>query len=229
MTAFEFTDKNPKFFYDPGEFSFLQPLLSNFEIIRSELLSLISQGKEKQWLRTFPDYVQSENYKAWKVFSFIFFNMKLPQNAALCPETAKLVYSIPEILSCDYSYLDPATHVLPHKGYSRMVLRCHLPLIVPDEKLCAIRVGNETRHWKEGELMIFDDSYEHEAWNKTDRKRVVLMFDIPNPLWGYTAYEISKYKIENMDDPFLLSMAPKEEWVRGFHKGLFPLESFSDQ
>lgn len=227
MTEFEFTDKNPKFFYDPRDFSFLNPLLSGFDLIKKELIELIAEGKEQQWLRTFPDYVKSDEYKAWKVFSFVFFNMRLPQNAKLCPRTAQLVYSIPEILSCDYSYLNPSTHVLPHKGYSRMVLRCHLPLIVPDEKLCALRVGNETRHWKEGELLIFDDSFEHEAWNKSDEKRVVLMFDIPNPLWGYSAYEISKYKIENLDDPFLLSLASKEEWLKNFKNGMFPLESFS--
>jgi beta-hydroxylase len=228
MSDSKFTNKNPKFFYDTAQFSYLNPLINNFGVIRKELENLISEGKENQWLRTFPNYVESETHKAWKVFSFIFFNMKLPNNAALCPQTAELVYSIPEILSCDYSYMNPHTHVMPHKGYSRMVLRCHLPLIVPDEELCALRVGNEIKHWKEGELIIFDDSFEHEAWNKSDGKRVVLMFDIPNPLWGYTAHEISKYKIDNIDDPFLLSMAPKEEWIKGFEKGIFPLESFTE-
>ena len=228
MTDFKFTDKNPKFFYDPSDFSFLDPLVSSFAAIRQELLDLIEMGPEDQWMNTFPHYVKSEKYKAWKVFSFIFFNMKLPRNARICPKTAALIYSIPEILSCDYSYLNEHTHVQPHKGYSRMVLRCHLPLIVPDEKLCGLRVGDQIRHWKEGELMIFDDSFEHEAWNKTDKKRVVLMFDIPNPLWGYTAYEISRYKIENIDDPFLLAMASKSEWIRSFEKGIFPLETFSE-
>ena len=107
-----------------------------------------------------------------------------------------------------------------------MVLRCHLPLIVPAGNKCAIRVGDETREWKEGELMIFDDSFEHEAWNRSDEMRVVLMFDIPNPLWGYTARQISKYKIENMDDPFLLSLVPKEKWMEAFAKGEFPLRAF---
>lgn len=103
-----------------------------------------------------------------------------------------------------------------------MVLRCHLPLIIPNEELCAIRVGDEVRHWKEGELMIFDDSFEHEAWNKSDEDRIVLMFDIPNPLWGYSAYEISKYKMENVDDPFLLSLTGKENWIKLFNHGRIP-------
>ena len=76
--------------------------------------------------------------------------------------------------------------------------------------------------------MIFDDSFNHEAWNNSTSHRVVLMFDIPNPLWGYTAHEISKYKIENMDDPFLLNMVNKETWMKSFEAGVFPLDSFTD-
>ncbi len=228
MDQVEFTKKNPKLFYEAADFNFLKPITDNFSVFKSELLNLIDHNKEDQWLKTFPDYVKSEKTKAWKVFSFIFFYMKFPQHARLCPKTAEIIYSIPQILSCDYSYLKPNSHILPHKGYTKMVLRCHLPLIVPNEAHCGIRVGNITKHWKEGELMIFDDSFEHEAWNKTSDHRVVLMFDIPNPLWGYSAYEISKYKIDHIDDPFLLSMADKETWKKSFENKLFPLEHFSD-
>lgn len=225
MSKHALTDKNPRFFYDAKDFPFLDPLVKNVSVIKDELLHLIGKNKEQQWLETFPDYVASDTKKAWKVFSFIFFGMKFPENAKLSPETAKLIYSIPDIISCDYSYLKPHTHILPHKGYTRMVLRCHLPLIVPEGD-CAIRIGDETRKWEEGKLMVFDDSFDHEAWNKTDAPRAVLMFDIPNPLWGYTAQQISKYKIENLDDPFLLSLVPKQEWQEAFAKGEFPLKTF---
>jgi aspartyl/asparaginyl beta-hydroxylase (cupin superfamily) len=227
VSAHQITDKNPKFFYDTKGFPFLNILSKNFDVIKSELLSLIEKDKENLWLETFPDYVSSENKKAWKVFSFIFFSMKFPDNAAICPKTAKLIYSIPEIISCDYSFLKPNSHIRPHKGYTRMVLRCHLPLIVPPRNKCSIRVGDEIKDWEEGKLIIFDDSFEHEAWNRSDQNRAVLMFDIPNPLWGYSAYEISKYKIENIDDPFLLSMVTKEKWQEAFKKGEFPLNSFN--
>ena len=85
--------------------------------------------------------------------------MKNPVHRTLCPNTTRLIDQIPELISCDFSYMEPHTHILPHKGYSRMVLRCHLPLIVPEANKCAIRVGNETRHWEEGKLLIFDDSF----------------------------------------------------------------------
>ena len=226
MSEFQLTDKNPKFFYETEKFDFLKPLVQNFATIKNELLNLIESNSEEFWLRTFPDYVSSGKKKAWKVFSFIFFNMKFPTHAKLCPKTAEILYSIPEIISCDYSFLEANTHILPHKGYSKMVLRCHLPIIVPNEELCSIRVGNEIRHWKEGELLIFDDSFDHEAWNKSDEKRVVLMFDIPNPLWEYSGEEISRYKIKHIDDPFLLSMADYDIWQESYKNKIFPLEKF---
>jgi aspartyl/asparaginyl beta-hydroxylase (cupin superfamily) len=220
------TEKNPRFFYDPADFPFLAPVSEHFGEMREELLDLLHLNKEDQWLRTFPSYVRADKARAWKVFSFVFFSMKIPSNAALCPRTAKLIYSIPEIISCDFSYLSPRTNILPHKGYSKMILRCHLPLIVPKGD-CALRVGNETRQWKEGELMIFDDSFEHEAWNNSNEERIVLMFDIPNPRWEYSAHEISKYKIEHIDDPFLLSLADRAQWLEAFKKGIVPLSDFS--
>ena len=223
----EFTYKNPSFFYDTSVFKQLLFLEENFSLIREELIQLISSDSEQEWLRTFPDYVKAETDKAWKVFSFLFFSMKNPVHRTLCPKTTRLIDQIPDLISCDFSYMEPHTHILPHKGYSRMVLRCHLPLIVPEKNTCAIRVGNETRNWEEGKLLIFDDSFEHEAWNRSNERRVVLMFDIPNPLWGYSAEEISAYKIRNLDDPFLLSLANKEEWVNAFEKRELPKVIFS--
>ena len=74
MADFKLTDKNPRFFYDSKDFSFLDPLIKSFDTIQKELLTLIKENKEDQWLRTFPNYVESKHDKAWKVFSFIFFN-----------------------------------------------------------------------------------------------------------------------------------------------------------
>jgi aspartyl/asparaginyl beta-hydroxylase (cupin superfamily) len=224
MNDFERSAKNPCFFYPKKDFPFLQSLEDHFPTIRKEFQELQQKKTDSGWLNTFPGYVSSNKEKAWQVFSFNLFCMRFPNNAKLCPQTAELIFSIPQIISSNYSHMKPHTHILPHKGYSRMQLRCHLPLIVPDEELCAIRVGDTTHHWREGQLVIFDDSFEHEAWNKTEHDRVVLMFDVPNPLWGYTAKEISRYKLERLDDDFLLGLAPKEKWLAGFEKGIAPID-----
>ena len=63
------------------------------------------------------------------------------------------------------------------------MLRHHLALMVPEPATASgIRVGGEVRHWEEGKSMVFDDTYEHEAWNDTDSDRVVLFLDIVRPL-----------------------------------------------
>jgi aspartate beta-hydroxylase len=78
-----------------------------------------------------------------------------------------------------YSVLRPGTHILPHRGVTNTRLVTHLPLIVPPD--CALRVGGETHVWQEGRCVTFDDTFEHEAWNHSERDRVVLIVDSWNP------------------------------------------------
>lgn len=78
-----------------------------------------------------------------------------------------------------WSLLKPGTHIQPHHGLLNTRLICHLPLIVADN--CALRVGAQTRAWVPGEMLIFDDSIEHEAWNRGNDTRVVLLFEVWRP------------------------------------------------
>jgi beta-hydroxylase len=172
------------------------------------------------WNPAHPHYVKGNFEVSWKTFTFLFFGIERKDNAALCPRTFEIIRQIPEIMLAQFSLLLPKTHIQPHKGYSPAVLRNHLPLIVPEGD-CAIKVGNETHQWKKGELLVFDDSHEHEAWNNSDKTRVILMFDIAKPGYGYDAKEISRYKIANIDDQFLLDIAPKEQWIKWHKQGYF--------
>lgn len=79
-----------------------------------------------------------------------------------------------------FSALAPHTHIPPHHGETNARLVVHLPLIVPPN--CTYRVGFERRQWQIGEVLVFDDSIEHEARNDSDELRVVLIFDVWNPL-----------------------------------------------
>jgi tetratricopeptide (TPR) repeat protein len=78
-----------------------------------------------------------------------------------------------------FSRLKPGAHIPPHFGAANSRLTVHLPLIVPDD--CAIRVGNEVHNWRPGEIFAFDDSFEHEAWNRSATDRVVLIFEAHRP------------------------------------------------
>jgi len=217
------TDKNPKYFYDTTDFPHLKFLESETETLNKELHQLASNPINTPWLETFPDYTSGIAPKAWEVFTFRFFGMNHSENIRLSPKTYEIISSIPSLISCDFSKMKGQTEILPHKGYSKMALRCHLPLLVPEGNTCGIMVGDEVRFHEEGKLIIFDDSFTHSAWNRSLSERIVLMFDIPNPLWGYTSEEISSYKVKHLDDPFLLNIATKERWLEAYEQKILPL------
>ena len=109
--------------------------------------------------------------------------MKAFGNCRRCPETTRLLKKIPGMKTAFFSILAPGKHLPPHRGPYKGVLRLHLALIIPEPAdKCGIRVGDETRHWQEGKAMVFDDTFDHEAWNDTDKVRVVLFVDIMRPM-----------------------------------------------
>ena len=76
--------------------------------------------------------------------------------------------------------MSPKASIAPHYGACNLKLRCHFPLFVPEEAF--IKVAGESRPWEEGKMLIFDDSYEHEAANLSpDKERVILLIDIWHP------------------------------------------------
>ncbi len=105
--------------------------------------------------------------------------------AKLFPRTMKAL-EVADVVRIDgrpmelfFSRLRPGAHIPPHCGGANNRLTIHLPLIVPGD--CSIRVGSETHIWHEGELFAFDDSFEHEAWNRSSEDRVVLIFESHHP------------------------------------------------
>ena len=116
--------------------------------------------------------------RGWKTFLLAGYGFRSEANIALCPQTWRICQKIPGLITVMFSILEPGKHLPPHRGPYNGVLRLHLGLIVPEprEEL-GIRVENEVYRWKEGEAVIFDDAYEHEAWNSTPHTRVVLFVD----------------------------------------------------
>ena len=127
----------------------------------------------------------SEQQARWDAHFFYRHGERFDQHLADSPATAKLLAAInsvqinahaPEIC---FSILAPNTTILPHTGVTNARLVAHLPLILPGE--CALRVAGETREWREDEVLIFDDTFEHEAWNRSDDVRVILLMDTWHP------------------------------------------------
>jgi ornithine lipid ester-linked acyl 2-hydroxylase len=159
-------------FYETNQFEFVNHLELSWLSIKDELTQLHQ--------RDFIPWPEKFLYKqGWDVFGLYAFGKRLDEQCRLCPETTKLVESIPGMTTAGFSSLAPGSHILPHIGYSQAVLRCHLGLIVPDN--CALRVGPETRNWQQGKCLVFEDTVEHEAWNYGNLTRIVLLLDFKKP------------------------------------------------
>ena len=155
-------------FTESSVYPFLSPLKEKWSIILAELQAL-SQTYFVEW-------PERDIYEGnWRVFALFRLGVPFEEHVKLCPETARILQEVPGLVNAGFSSLDSGVYIGPHTGYTRQVLRCHLGLIVPEQ--CGIRVGQEVRSWSPGSCFVFDDTQEHEAWNQSKSKRVVLLFD----------------------------------------------------
>lgn len=172
---------------DPAEFPWTRELEASCPRIQAELAEVLS-GDEyiPEFREVSVELAQNiTTGTSWKSFFFHAYGRRYDRNCDRCPETAKLVEGIPGMKTAFFSILAPGTHITPHRGPFKGVLRLHLPLVVPrDAEKCGIRVGDEVRHWEAGRSFVFDDTFEHEAWNESDEARVVLFVDFARQLPG---------------------------------------------
>lgn len=165
-------------------FEWIPVLESGWRTLRAELDGILSYRDD---LPNFQDIsVDQASITAddgWKTYFFFAYGFRSDANGARCPRTAALLGSIPGLTTAFFSILSPGKHIGLHRGPWRGVLRYHLALKVPDPPSAAgITVDRETAHWEEGRSLLFDDGYDHEAWNDTDGVRVVLFVDVIRPL-----------------------------------------------
>lgn len=163
--------------HDPSAFPLVHDLIAHFPEIRREIIRTGGQGFHREAER-----IPREG--SWDVYMLFERGRKKVEHCTQCPVTTKVIESHRTVRShaglIYFSRLKPGTHIAVHRGPTNMRLRCHLGLQVPDGD-CALRVGGETRGWKEGDCIVFDDHFEHEAWNHADRDRIVLIVDLWHP------------------------------------------------
>ncbi|MBK6275612.1 MAG: aspartyl/asparaginyl beta-hydroxylase domain-containing protein [Saprospirales bacterium] len=88
------------------------------------------------------------------------------------------------------------THILPHRGIYKGLLRCHLGLIIPENKdTCYLKVNGKIKNWTAGKCFVFDDTFQHEAFNKTDESRVILIIDFLRPTKSKWKFYVNKWII----------------------------------
>src|SRR4029453_11360437 len=170
--------------YDLAVFPWAAGVEREWLLIRDELDRVLVRKAELPNVQDLTaDAAALSRDAGWKIFPLVAYGLRSQPNIDLCPQTWRIVQAIPGLTTAMFSILEPGKRIPPHRGPYNGVLRLHLGLIVPEprERL-AIRVGPERRHWQEGQALIFDDAYEHEAWNETTGLRVVLFVDFEKPL-----------------------------------------------
>ncbi|WP_295994190.1 aspartyl/asparaginyl beta-hydroxylase domain-containing protein [Rugamonas sp.] len=181
----------PQPFFDRADFPWLDAIEAGTDNIRDEFLKVLQAEQGFTPYLTYPDdvphnqFAELNNSPRWSAFHLLKDGVAVPEHAAQCPQTMALLGGAPQpdqpgrTPTAMFSLLKPNTHIPPHTGVSNARLVTHLPLIVPPD--CGFRVGNETRSWVPGQAWVFDDTIEHEAWNRSAQLRVVLIFDIWHP------------------------------------------------
>ncbi|XP_029633756.1 aspartyl/asparaginyl beta-hydroxylase-like [Octopus sinensis] len=169
--------------WDPEELPYqnaIETLQNNWEMIRDEVLEYFG--------RSGTDFInEAENLLdrgMWRQMTLYQRGERNKKGCLNVLKTCALLNNLQDATNCrrgqvKFSIMKPGSHVWPHCGPTNCRLRAHLGLVIPDG--VKIRVGNETRHWKEGEFLIFDDSFEHEVWHQGNENRIVLIVDFWHP------------------------------------------------
>jgi aspartyl/asparaginyl beta-hydroxylase (cupin superfamily) len=207
-------------FYDRERFPWVPALEAAAPQIRTELEAVVASGEgiepymQREARRPTFDSNSLLDDLSWSALHFFRHGELVPAAAARCPATMAALSQVPlcaikgRTPTALFSILRPGAHIPPHNGYINTRLICHLPLVLPPD--CALRVGNETRPWREGELMIFDDTIEHEAWNRSSQVRAVLLFDIWRPELTAAERALVAEMLESIDR----FGGPSREWTQ---------------
>jgi beta-hydroxylase len=207
--------------YENKLFPWVAGIEKNWKIIRSELDRVLVRREELPNIQDISVDAKAITTDAgWKIFLLMAYGIKSEANIALCPETWRIVQKIPGLKTAMFSMLQPGKRLPPHRGPYNGVLRLHLGLLVPEHHgNLGIRIGSESRTWHEGGVLVFDDAYEHEAWNETDNPRVVLFVDFEKPL-RFPANLINRMLLRlALLTPYLREGTDNQRrWERQFHR-----------
>lgn len=181
----------PVEFFPREQFPWLDAIEAGTDTIRDEFLAVLQAEQGFQPYLTYPDdvphnqFAELNNSPRWSAFHLIKDGRQIAGNVEKCPKTMELLRGAPQpdqpgrTPTAMFSLLKPRTRIPAHVGVSNARLLTHLPLIIPPD--CGFRVGNTTREWVPGQAWVFDDTIEHEAWNNSDKLRVIMIFDIWHP------------------------------------------------
>ncbi len=171
----------------------LAPLTDNWQVIRDEAINLKDnqhiQAAEKNNDAGFNSFFKS----GWKRFYLKWYGASHPSAPALCPKTVALLQNIPSIKAAMFAELPPGATLNPHRDPYAGSVRYHLGLVTPNNDNCYIDVDGERYSWRDGQCVLFDETYIHEAHNTTNSNRIILFCDVERPMRYRWAQSINHF------------------------------------
>ena len=185
-------------FIDPAQFPEMSPLTAHWQEIREEAGRLNDEG----FIRAAAGYTDmgfnSFFRTGWKRFYLKWYGVDMPSARRMCPRTTELLDSIPNVKAAMFASLPPGARLVRHRDPYAGSLRYHLGLITPNDDQCYIVVDGERYFWRDGQAVMFDETYIHYAENTTQMPRVILFCDVERPLTNRTIAALNRWFARNV-------------------------------
>jgi beta-hydroxylase len=172
----------PKPILDMTDFPELAGLRDNWRVIREEALQLLKQGQIAAATGHNDLGFNSFFKTGWKRFYLKWYDSPLPSAIAHCPQTVALVQKIPSVHAAMFAVLPPGSKLNSHRDPFAGSLRYHLGLATPNADDCYISIDGQKYSWRDGQDIVFDETFLHSAANETEQTRVILFCDVERPL-----------------------------------------------
>ncbi|AKQ54903.1 lipid A hydroxylase LpxO [Bordetella hinzii] len=180
MYAFSGVPNQP--YLDLKNFPQVKVLMDRWEDIRAEAEQLFGEGHIKASDKYNDAGFNSFFKSGWKRFYLKWYDTDHPSARALCPVTTELVSNIPGMKAAMFTALPPGSRLPRHRDPYAGSLRFHMGLITPNSPDCYINVDGQDYYWRDGEAVVFDETFIHYAENKTEQNRIILFCDLERPM-----------------------------------------------
>jgi beta-hydroxylase len=183
---------------DVTAFTELAPLREHWRTIRDEAVAVYESGEAKV-AAGHDDLAFNSFFKRdWRRFYLKWYGDYLPSARARCPQTVALLERIPSVHAAMFAVLAPNSHLVRHRDPFAGSLRYHLGLVTPNSPACRIFVDGAPYVWRDGEDVLFDETFVHRAENRTDQPRIILFCDVERPLRSRVATAVNRFAIRHV-------------------------------
>lgn len=163
---------NEPSFYPTEQLPWTGLIESNWQIIRKELEAHLTKEATNQ---------RMNDHGRWKTMPLKTWDIEFHQNIRNFPETMEVLKQIPGLVSISFNLLESDSEIGRHFGETNASIRVHLGLKIPRQGNIGMKVNDEIQLWEEGKILAFCDGHQHEAWNKSEENRYILLLDILRP------------------------------------------------